>query len=511
MADSSGSAAAAAVAPEAFGQAQSAPSGIHTRAFDILRMAMLVALFLTLGAALAHQEWQGIHPGAVLVFLLVALASELLPVSLPLDDAEITLTPIIVWGVVALFGPGYAVMVAISAAFLGTAIHKLILRKNEHRDGFWQYLGYNVCVIGVTTGVGGLTYQHLGGIHLATGSVEGSLISGVIWPLMAGTFAALALDLFFYALGSAIADSSQEDDVSSLDAIWMRAKVLWFKNVFAFLPTYVMFTPFAFVLAYLYVWRGLGFWGILPILVPFFSVRHTLNMMMEDIRAYRHTITTLASLMQKYHPYTRGHLKRVADLSLRLARELRLPAGSQQWIWEAGLLHDIGKVGVSEQILDKTSKLTDEEWDVIKAHPVKSAEILGQLEFLDTLVPWVKHHHERVDGRGYPDGLKNEEIPIEAAIIAVADAFDAMTGSHYAGESKKRRRCDACDWRPAPGEDMPGECPECHATLIRVYRKPMSVDEGISQLRYGVGTQFSPRVVRGFIRMMAREGTTEDG
>jgi len=227
-------------------------------------------------------------------------------------------------------------------------------------------------------------------------------------------------------------------------------------------------------------------------------------LLMTHIKTYRQTITTLAMLMQKYHPYTRGHLKRVADLSLRLARELRLPASSQQWIWEAGLLHDIGKVGVSEQILDKHGKLTDGEWDTIKQHPVKSSEILSQLEFLNDLVPWVRHHHERVDGRGYPDGLTGTEIPIEAAIIAVADAFDAMTGARALG-NRSHTHCDACAWQPAPTNRMPEECPECGATLNRSYRDPMTIDQGINQLRCGVGAQFSPKVVRAFIRMMARD------
>ncbi len=487
-------------------------AGLSSRAFDILRYSAGLILLALLWATLSVQDWEGVPLFAIGAFLMIALASELLPVTLPLDDAEITLTPIIVWGVVALYGPGAGVLVALGAAFTGSVLHKLVLsaRPGQSREGLWQYLTYNVTVIGITTCAGGLTYSALGGVQLASAGLEGTALGPhVVWPLVAGTVAALSLDLFFYALGSAVSDSAQHDDIS-FDAIWMRAKVLWVKSVFAFLPSYVMFTPFAFVLAYLYVWKGLGFWGMLPILVPFFSLRQTLKLVTENIRAYRQTITTLAMLMQKYHPYTRGHLKRVADLCVRLARELRLPAASQQWIWEAGLLHDIGKVGVPEDILDKTTRLSDEEWEVIKQHPVKSAEILSQLEFLDPIVPWVRHHHERVDGTGYPDGLKGEEMPIEAAIIAVADAFDAMTGTRNVADGKARRQCDACEWKPPDGSPMPETCPECGATLIRVYRQPMSIDEGISQLRYGVNTQFSPRVVRAFIRMMSREGPGQD-
>ncbi len=107
--------------------------------------------------------------------------------------------------------------------------------------------------------------------------------------------------------------------------------------------------------------------------------------------------------MQHYHPYTRGHLKRVAEMSERLARELRLPAESIRHISHAGLLHDIGKIGVSEEILDKTSKLEPEEWEKIKEHPTKGAEIISHLEFLEGIVDWIRYHHKWHDGRGYPD------------------------------------------------------------------------------------------------------------
>ncbi len=481
------------------------------RAFSLLQTAVFTAFLVILATAVLRQRWDGLSVSAAAVFLLIALSSELLPVRLAEGNGEITLTPIIVAGVVALFGPGYAVIVAFLAASLGSLIHKRLLDgERELTASFWQYLLYNSCCIGCHAGAGALVYQALGGPRLIDVNLSTFPLSHFLIPLLISTLFALGLDLALFSIGSAVVESAEEPRVS-FEMVWMRAKVTWLRSLAGLIPNYLMFTPFAFVLAYLYVWRGLGFWGVLPILVPFFSVRHALNVLMASVKTYRQTTTTLAMLMQKYHPYTRGHLKRVADLSLRLARELRLPAASQQWIWEAGLLHDIGKVGVSEQILDKQGKLTDDEWTVIKAHPVKSAEILSQLEFLDPLVPWVRHHHERVDGRGYPDGLTEREIPIEAAIIAVADAFDAMTGSRNSSEGRTRRQCDACEWKPQTGADMPEECPECGATLIRSYRKPMSVEEGIHQLRSGVGTQFSPRVVRAFVRMMAREEAAAGG
>lgn len=473
-------------------------------AFAGLRYALALCFVCLCSLAISRQaSWD--HTTTVAIFLCVALASELLPVTLSEGNLEITLTPVVAWAVVALFGPGYGSVFVFCAALFGSLLSKKVFApRGEHREDFWQFLLYNSFCIGAYSTAGALIYQALGGPMLIGVRLDTFALHTLVVPLIAATLLSQAMEMTLFAVGAAVADVRHEDEVS-LDSIWMRAKVMLRKNIPGFLPSYLMFTPFAYVLAYLFVWNGLGFWGVLPILVPFFSVRHALKVVMDSIKAYRHTTTTLATLMQKYHPYTRGHLKRVADLSLRLARELRLPASSQQWIWEAGLLHDIGKLGVSEEILDKSGRLTPDEWETIRGHPVKSADILGQMEFLDTIVPWVRHHHERFDGRGYPDGLEGDRIPLEAAIIAVADAFDAMTGKRGVGRSHTQRQCDACGWKAEPQSEVSDACPGCGATLYRVYREPLSSEEGINQLRYGVGGQFSPRVVRGFIQMMKRE------
>jgi putative nucleotidyltransferase with HDIG domain len=190
-------------------------------------------------------------------------------------------------------------------------------------------------------------------------------------------------------------------------------------------------------------------------------------------------------------------------MSERLARELRLPVESVMMMPDAGMLHDIGKVGVSEEILDKIGKLTDEEWATIKQHPEKGAEIVSHLPFLDKIVDWVKYHHKWADGSGYPDdGKKNGDIPVEASIIAVVDAFDAMTDDRDLSVDWK---CDACGYQPDDGV-RPHACPQCGMRKNRVYREPLSMDEAIDQLRRGAGTQFSPPVVKAFLRMVDRDG-----
>jgi putative nucleotidyltransferase with HDIG domain len=126
-------------------------------------------------------------------------------------------------------------------------------------------------------------------------------------------------------------------------------------------------------------------------------------------------------------PYTRGHSERVAAVSRTIARQLTLPEELQHKVWIGALLHDVGKIGVEDQILKKAGVLTPEEYDQMKLHTVMGAEILSKIEQLKEMVPAVRWHHEAWNGRGYPDGLKGEQIPLMARIVAVADCFDAIT------------------------------------------------------------------------------------
>ncbi|HBL26912.1 MAG TPA: hypothetical protein DD490_08770 [Acidobacteria bacterium] len=126
-------------------------------------------------------------------------------------------------------------------------------------------------------------------------------------------------------------------------------------------------------------------------------------------------------------PYTRGHSERVAAVSKVIARALGLPEDVQHKIWIGALLHDVGKIGVEDQVLRKAGKLTDEEFEQMKAHTVIGADIMTQIEQLREMVPVIRSHHEAWNGRGYPDGLKGEQIPLHARIVGVADTFDAIT------------------------------------------------------------------------------------
>ena len=183
-------------------------------------------------------------------------------------------------------------------------------------------------------------------------------------------------------------------------------------------------------------------------------------------------IYALAVAVEAKDPYTRGHSERVAEFSVRLANALGLFSRDFAIIRGAALLHDIGKIGISGSILRKPGSLTGIEFQQVKKHPGIGERICLSLKFARDMLPIIRHHHERFDGKGYPDGLKGEKIPLMARIVAVADAFDAMTSD-------------------------------------RPYRPGMTVDEALNVLGGGAGSQWDPELVAVFINMI-REGGNVD-
>ena len=146
---------------------------------------------------------------------------------------------------------------------------------------------------------------------------------------------------------------------------------------------------------------------------------------LEDM--FLSTVKSLAAAIDAKDPYTRGHSERVTRFSILIARELGLDDKTQRDVQLCALLHDVGKIGVPISILRKKDKLTDEDWKHIRRHPVLGAEIISPITQLKELVLNIRYHHERYDGKGYPDNLKGEDIPLISRILAVADTFDALT------------------------------------------------------------------------------------
>lgn len=187
-------------------------------------------------------------------------------------------------------------------------------------------------------------------------------------------------------------------------------------------------------------------------------------------RGYLDTIRALASAIDAKDPYTRGHSERVAALSVEIGRELGLDEAALRSLRYAGILHDIGKIGVPEQVLRKPDRLTAEERTLVKSHAPVGAEIVEGIEFLRPAEPGIRHHHERWDGAGYPDGLRGEAIPLLARVINAADTWDACTSE-------------------------------------RPYQRAYSAPEVLAILDELRGTQIDPAVHDAILRVLHRRGT----
>jgi HD-GYP domain-containing protein (c-di-GMP phosphodiesterase class II) len=170
---------------------------------------------------------------------------------------------------------------------------------------------------------------------------------------------------------------------------------------------------------------------------------------------------SFSAAIEAKDPYTEGHSSRVAEYAVAIGRQLGLGSSALDELRNAGLIHDIGKIGVAEAIIRKKGKLDEGEWDAMKLHPLHGENIIGPIPFLSPVLPGVRWHHERYDGGGYPDGIAQDEIPLIARILSVADAYDAITSR-------------------------------------RPYREPRSPKEALKEIRKYSGTQFDPRIVKAF-------------
>jgi HD-GYP domain-containing protein (c-di-GMP phosphodiesterase class II) len=187
----------------------------------------------------------------------------------------------------------------------------------------------------------------------------------------------------------------------------------------------------------------------------------------ERQRTFVETVTALAEAVEKRDPYTGGHLQRVVAYSLLLGNELDLEFEELENLRLGATLHDIGKIGVPDGVLLKAGPLDDAEAAVMRRHPVDGAAIVSRIESLRALVPIVRNHHERIDGRGYPDHMAGADIPLSARIVAVADTFDAMTSSRPYREALSREVA-AAEIRRVTGLHL---CPTVAGVFDRLFRR----------------------------------------
>ena len=191
---------------------------------------------------------------------------------------------------------------------------------------------------------------------------------------------------------------------------------------------------------------------------------HELQESLAALDESQNIIFTLTFAMESKDPNTRGHSERVVNYALAMADYLNLSEKDKTLLRRAAVLHDIGKIGIPDYILNKPLPLTEEEWKTVKLHPVRGEAICSKLKFAQEILPIIRHHHERYDGTGYPDGLKGENIPFLARIVSIADTVDAITSQ-------------------------------------RTYRMARSMEYALDELRRCSGTQFDPFLAEAFIEI----------
>ena len=373
----------------------------------------------------------------LIFFLAISTFAEFIPVNLPMAGS-ITIAFPIDFLLILVYGPALAMLIAALGALIGEIIERKIS---------WYKVIFNASQYALTAGIAGIAYQQAGGV-VGAQNIFRFILPAAICAL---TYCIVNTTLFVMVVSFA-----QN----------VRIKTIWRTSIKETVPSYIAEAPMGFLMAIIYT--EVGILGILLFFLPLLLARRSFELYTKMRKVYLDTIRALAAAIDAKDPYTKGHSERVAETAVALAQELNLSDREIENIEYTALLHDIGKIGIKDKILSKKGSLTDQEFDKIKEHTIMGAKIIEPVDFLKNSYKAIYHHHEKYNGKGYPDGLKSEDIPILARIIAVADAYDAM------------------------GSDRP-------------YRKKLNKDKILKELKDQSGKQFDPEIVKALISVLDRE------
>ena len=383
----------------------------------------------------------GIDFGRILFWTVITVVLAMLPVRLPGGVvAHTTTAPLIACA----FDPGLANPFAICwIALIGT----IELRDIRREIPIWATL-YNRFDYLLSAFAAYLT------VAATRGSVRADDPFGVIAQI---ALAGLAFSLVNLILGISAASLRSQ----------MALSRVWSLSISNVLTGLVALVPLGWLMGEISV--KVGLWAAAMFMVPLYLARFAFSKYAETRELFFGTVQALSQAIDAKDGFTRGHADRVSRIGGALAREVGLPERQIEQIELAGLLHDIGKIGVEDRILMKPQRLEIDEQELMRRHPIYGASILEPSAALRPLVPIVLHHHENFDGSGYPEGLRGEEIPIGSRIIIVADAYEAMTSD-------------------------------------RIYRKAIGHDRAMEQLNQYKGIQFDPRIVRALEQVVLKKG-----
>jgi len=302
---------------------------------------------------------------------------------------------------------------------------------------------FNYCTLILPIVYGDYFYIILGG-KVPVINIESNLISIIVF-----SFVAFIVNTFI---------------ISSLYSILSNKNLMFvfIGNVRLGVLNIIAMAPFGVILAIIF--KNYNYLGVLLFIFPIILSKYTFSLYIEAKTKYRQTVDVIMNAMEARDKYTQGHSKRVGELAEIIARELKYNEWKIEQLTMAAILHDVGKIGIDDSILNKQDKLTDEEYDMIKQHPQIGYNILKDIKDIENINYIVKHHHERYDGKGYPDGKSAKELSLDVFIIQLADSIDAM----------------ATD---------------------RPYRKALTEEMIMLEIEKHRGTQFHPTVVDAYLKI----------
>ena len=412
-------------------------------------------------AILAALDWGAVaipenHLSGLVALVLLGLISESLSVRTAVSGSggtfTITFIPLLT-GVI-LFGPSVAVLL-----FLLVGV---VAEFGVHKKPFLKAT-FNAAQYVVSAFLGGVAFSWLADLLSSVPApAEGprTLLSDPAIEPTALVVAFVGFGLVFLALNHGlVAGAIALSRGGAFRRVWNELVGPSGSNIFYDL----LISPISIAVAFLY--DNMQIWGLLIVILPMLFIRHFYLINFRLIRANQDLLRALVKAIETRDPYTSGHSMRVARLSREIAKAMALPQRRVDRIEQSALLHDIGKIdAIYTEILKKPDSLSSEERSIIESHVTKGVELLETLSSVpQTVIDDVRHHHERVDGRGYPDGLSGKEIPLGARIIKVSDAIDAMLSD-------------------------------------RPYRKALDLDTVRRELTIYSGSQFDGEVVEAIIR-----------
>lgn len=409
------------------------------RGLPLAAWAYLCAVVALAASCVALSSFHEFDWTTLAVLAVLSLLCESVPALLNSESARISLSYSAGLASVVLIGPVGAALVGATAAIVW------------RRDVAPEKRLFNGAQFAVAGFMSGEIFLALGGI---TGKPSSDSFPQILLPYVAAVIAYVAINLSLMA---------------GILVLTKQAPMWGFRwrPIGDLVAAYLAYGMFGLLIAA--PWRVVGPFSAVLVLLPMLVGRWAFEQTRAQQQAYAATIAALCQAVETKDYYTRGHSERVSRGSAMLGTEIGMRPERVTAIRYAGMLHDVGKLGVPTKVLQKNGPLTEEEFAAIQLHPMRGLEIVREIGFLDEALAGIMHHHEKLDGTGYPMGLAGQEIPEFARVISVADAFDSMTST-------------------------------------RSYRAARTLEEGIAELRRSAGSHFDPQLVDAFVAAIERDG-----